>query len=200
MFLLSHLFMTTRKTIALTIWTFAGKVMSLLFNTLSRFVISFLPRSKHLIILWLQSAYAMILESKKRKSVSAFLLSLSICHEVMGLYALILAFWILSFKPAFSLSSFTFNMRVFSFSSLSAITEVSSVYLRLLIFLLAILIPAYDSSSLAFHWMYSAYTLNKQEDNIQPYCIPFWILNQSVVLCLVLTIASWLTHKFLRDR
>ena len=105
MFLLSHLFMTTRKTIALTIWTFAGKVMSLLFNTLSRFVISFLPRSKHLIILWLQSAYAMILESKKRKSVSAFLLSLSICHEVMGLYALILAFWILSFKSAFSLSS-----------------------------------------------------------------------------------------------
>ena len=66
---LSHLYMTTGKTIALTIWTFVGKVMSLLFNTLSRFAIAFLPRSNHLLISWLQSPSAVILEPKKRKSV-----------------------------------------------------------------------------------------------------------------------------------
>ena len=78
----------------------------------------------------------------------------SICHEVMGRDAMILVFWMLSFKAAFSLSSFTFIRRLFSFSSLSAIRVVSSAYLRLLIFLPAILIPACDSSRLAFHMMY----------------------------------------------
>ena len=79
----------------------------------------------------------------------------------------------LNFKPAFSLSSFTFIKKLFSFSSLSAIKEVSSANLRSLIFLQAILIPAYDSSSLAFHMMYSAYKLNMQGDNIQPWRTPF---------------------------
>ena len=74
----------------------------------------------------------------------------------------------LSFKPAFTLSSFTFIKRLFSSFLLSAIRVLSSAYLRLFIFLLAILIPAYDSSSLAFHIMYSAYKLNKQSDRVQP--------------------------------
>ena len=81
---LSHPYMTTGKTIALTIWTFVGKVMSLLFNTLSRFVIAFLPRSKHPLISWLQSPSTVILEPKKIKSVTVFTVSPSICHEVMG--------------------------------------------------------------------------------------------------------------------
>ena len=82
---LSHPYMTTRKTIALTRWTFVGKVMSLLFNMLSRLVIDFLPKSKHLLISWLQSPSAMILEPKKIKSVTVSIVSPSICHEVMGL-------------------------------------------------------------------------------------------------------------------
>ena len=104
----------------------------------------------------------------------------------MGPDAMILVFWMLSFKPTFSLSSFTFIRRLFSSSSLSAIRVVSSAFLRLLIFLLAILIPAYASSSPAFLMMYSACKLNKQGDNIQPWRTPFPIWNQSVVPCLVL--------------
>ena len=78
------------KTIALTRWTFVGKVMALLFNMLSRFVIAFLPRRKHLLISWLQSPSAVILEPKKIKSVTVSIVSLSICHGVMGLDAMIL--------------------------------------------------------------------------------------------------------------
>ena len=102
---------------------------------------------------------------------------------------MLLVFWMLSFKPTFSLSSFTFIKRLFS-SSLSAVRVVSSAYLRLLIFLQAILILACASSNLAFHMMYSSYNLNKQGDNIQPWHTPFPIWNQSVVPCLVLTVAS----------
>ena len=91
-----------------------------------------------------------------------------------------------------------FIERVFSSSSLSAIRVMSSAYLRLLIFLLAILLPAWALSSLAFHMMYSAYKLNKQGDNIQPWCTPFPILNLSIVLYLVLTVASWPAYQFLR--
>ena len=100
---LSQPYMTIGKTIALTRWTFVGKVMSLLFNMLSRLVIAFLPRSKHLLISWLQSPSEVILESKKRKSVTPFI---SIFHEVMGPDDMILVFWMLNFKPAFSLTSF----------------------------------------------------------------------------------------------
>ena len=99
----SHPYMTTGKTIALTRWTFAGKVMSLLFNMLSRFVIAFLPRSKGLLISWLQSLSTVILEPREIKSVS-FHFPPSICHEVMGPDATILVSWMLSSKPAFSLS------------------------------------------------------------------------------------------------
>ena len=135
--------------------TFVGKVKSLLFNMLSRFVIAFLPKSKHLLISWLQSPSAVILEPKKRKSVTASTFSPSICHEVMGLDAKILVFLMVSFKPAFSLSSFTLIKRFFSSSSLYAFRVVSSAYLRLLTFLSAILIPACDSFSLAYHMMCS---------------------------------------------
>jgi len=165
---LSHPYMTTGKTIALTRWTSAGKVMSLLFNALSRLVIAFLPRSKHLLISWLQSPSAVILEPPKIKSVTVSIVSPSIWHEVMGPDAMILVFWMLSFKPTFLLSSFPFIKGLFSSSSLSAIRMVSSADLRLLIFLLAILIPACASSSPTFWMMYSAYKLNKQGDNIQP--------------------------------
>ena len=89
---LSHRYMTTGKTIALTRWTFVSKVTSLLFNMLSSFVIAFLPRSKHLLISWLQSSFAVILESKKIKSVTVFIVSPSICHEVMGPDAMIFLF------------------------------------------------------------------------------------------------------------
>ena len=90
---LSFPYMTTGKTVALTRWTFFGEVMSLLFNTLSRFVITFLPRSKHLLILWLQSLSAVILEPKKIKSATVSSFSPSIYHEVMGLDAMILVFF-----------------------------------------------------------------------------------------------------------
>ena len=106
-------------------------------------------------------------------------------------------FWMLSFKPTFPLSSFTFIKRLFS-SSLSAIRVVSSAYLRLLIFLPAILIPACASSSPACLMMYSAYKLNKQGDNIQPWHTPFPIWNQSVVPCPILTAASWTAYRFLK--
>ena len=134
------------------------------------------------------------------KSVTVSALSPSICHEVMGLYAMILVFWMLSFKLAFSLSSLTLIKRLFSSSLLSAVRVVSSAYMRLLIFLPAILIPDCYSSSLAFLMMYSAYKLNKQGDNIQPWCISFTILNQSFVLCPVLTVASCPTNRLLRGQ
>ena len=116
----------------------------------------------------------------------------------MGLDAMIFIFWMLSFMPTFSLFSFTFIKRLFSSSSLSAIRVVLSAYLGLLIFLPAILIPAYASSSPAFLMMYSAYKLNKQGDNIQPWRTPFPIWNQSVVSCPVLTVASWPAYRFLK--
>ena len=98
---LSHPYMTTGKTIALTRWTFVDKVMSLLFNMLSRLVITFLQRSKHPLISWLQTPSAVILEPRKIKSDTVSTVSPSISHEVMGPDAMILVFWMLSFKPTF---------------------------------------------------------------------------------------------------
>ena len=178
-----------RKVIALTIQTFVGN-----FSMLSRFVIAFLPRDKRLLISWLQSPSAVILEPWKIKPATVSIVSPSICHEVMRLDAMILVFWMLSFNPTFSLS-FTFIKRLFSSSSLSAIRAVSSAYLRLLLFLPEILIPACGSSSPVFHMMYFAYRLNKQGDNIQPWHTPFPIWNLSVVPCLVLTVASWPAYR-----
>ena len=149
---LSHPYMTTGKTKALTRWTFVDKVMFLLFNMLSRFVIAFFPSSSRLLMSCLQSPSAVILEPQIIKSVTVSIVSWSICYEVMGPDAMIFIFWMLSFKPTFSLSSFTFIKRLFSSSLLSAIQVVSSAYLRLLIFLPAILIPACASSSPTFSW------------------------------------------------
>ena len=158
-----------------------SKVMSLLFNTLSRFVIAFLPRSNHLLILWLQSPSTVILESKKRKSVTVsppFPLYLPWSD---GAGCPVLAFLILSFKLALSLSSFTLIMRPFSSSLLYVIRVVSSTYLRLLIFLLPILIPTCNS----------AYRLKNES---REHChTPFSIWNQSVVPHKALTVASWPT-------
>ena len=104
-FIVQHLhpYMTTGKTIALTRWTFVGKVMSLLYNILSRLVITFLPRSKRLLNSWIQSPSTMILEPRKIKSDTVSTVSPSISHEVMGTDAMIFIFWMLSFKSTFSL-------------------------------------------------------------------------------------------------
>ena len=153
MVLLSDPYTNTGKTTASTRQTLVGKVMSLVFNMLSRLIITFFPRNKCLLISWLQSPSAVILEPKKIKSVTV---SPSIFHEMMGPDAMIFIFRMLSFKPAFSLSSFTFIKQLFSSSWLSVIRVVSSAYLKLLIFLLAISIPACASSSPAFLMMYSA--------------------------------------------
>ena len=174
--------------------------MSLLLNMLSRLDITFLPWSKRLLISWLQSPSAVILEAKKIKSATVSIVSpiywpwsgRTRCHD--------LSFLNVEFQVSFLLSSFTLIKRLFGSSSLSAIMVVSSASLKLLIFLLAILIPACASSSPEFLMMYSAYKLNKQGDNIQPWRTPFPIWNQSFVPCLVLTVASWPAYSFLRRR
>ena len=125
------------------------------------------------------------------------------CFHCFPIYLLwsdakIFGFWMLSFKPASSLSFFTFIKRLFSSSSLSAIRVVSSAYLRLWLFLPAILTPGHASSILAFCMMYSVYKLNKQGESIQPWRTPFPIWNQSVVPCPVPTIASWSACRFIR--
>ena len=154
--------MTTGKTIAFTKQTFVGKVMSLLFNMLSRLVMAFLPRSKRLLISCLQSPSAVILEPQKIQSVTFHCFPIYLPWSD-GTRHHDLHFWMLSFKPTFSLSSFTFIKRLFSSSSLSAVRVVSSAYLKLLIVLPAILSPAWASFSLAFHMMFSAYKLNEQD-------------------------------------
>ena len=112
------------------------------------------------------------------------------CHD--------LRFLNVSFKPTFSLSSFTFIKSLFSSSLLSAIRVVSSAYLTLLIFLLAILIPVCASQSPVFLVIYSAYKLNKHGDNIQPWHTPFPVWKQSVIPYQVLTVASWPAYRFLK--
>ena len=153
---LSHPYMTTGKTIALTRWTFIGKVMSLLFNMLSRLFIAFLPKIKRLLISWAQSPSAVILELKKIvcHCFHCFLIYLSWrdgtgCHD--------LSFLNVELKPAFSLSSFTFIKRLFSSSLLSAIRMVSSAYLRLLIVLPQSWFQNVLHPAQYFPLMYSAY-------------------------------------------
>ena len=163
---LSHLYMTTGKTIALTIWTFVSKVMSLLVNKLSRLVIAFLPRSTCHRISWLQSPSADFGAQENK---------VCLCFHCFPIYlpwsdgtgCQDLSFLMLSFKLAFSLCSFTFIKQLFkSSSSFFAVGVVSSSYLNLLIFLPEILILTLASSSPAFHMMYSEYKLNKQGDSI----------------------------------
>ena len=146
--------------------------MSLFYNMLSTLVITFLTRSKHLLISWLQSPSAMILEPKKIKSVTVSSVSPSICHEVMGLDAMILVLWMLSYKPAFSLSSFTHIKRLFS-SLLSAIRVVSSAYLRLLIFIPAILFQLVLHPAQCFSWCTLKRKLQSLNDCSPPAEVPF---------------------------
>ena len=156
--------MNTGKTRALTIQNFFSKILSLLFNMLSRFVLAFLPRTK---CLNLMAAVTICSDfgTPQNKICHCFLCFPIYLPWSYGIRCHGLFFWMLSFKPAFSLSFFAFIKRLFSSSSLSAIRVLSSAYLRLLIFLPTILIPACASSSLAFHMKYSAYKLNKQGDN-----------------------------------
>ena len=151
----SHIYMTTGKLIALTIWSFASKVVSLLFNMPSRFVIAFLSRSRHLLISWLQSSSTVILEPKKIKFVTVSTIPIHL-HEMMGLDVMILVIWMFSFKLAFHSPLSSSSRGSLDPLCFFAIRVVSSIYLRLLIFLPAILVPAYKSFSLAFHMMYSA--------------------------------------------
>ena len=184
------------KTIALTIWIFVSRVMSLIFNTLSRFAIAFLSRSKHLIS-WLQSPSAVILEPKNRKPVAISTFPSSTCQAGMGWDAVIFFFpQYLVLSQLFPLSSFTLIKRLFSSSALSAIRVVSSAYLRLLRFLLPILIPACKSSSPAFLMMCSTYGLNKQGDSRQPCHTHFSILTNQ--LFHTVCVSSWPTYRFLR--
>ena len=171
---------------------------------LFRFIKVFLPKRKHILISWWQSPCTVILEPEKIKSVTVSVVSPSVCHEMMGLDAMIFIFlfvcflfferWVLSQVFHSYLSLLSRDSLVLHFLPL----VVSSAYLRLLIFLLTILIPACASSSPAICMMHSAYKLNKQGDNIQPWCTPSPIWNQSIVSCPVLTVASWTANRFLR--
>ena len=144
------------------------------------FVTAFLPRSKHLLnFIAAGSQHQQWFWSPRKENATVSTFFPSICHEGMGLDAMILVFWMLSFKPTFSLCSYTFIKRLFSSSSLSAsrmviicISEVVDVSLP------TILIPACDSSAQHFAWC-TLHKLNKQSDNIQHWQTPFSVLNQS---------------------
>ena len=173
--------------------------MSFFFNMLSRFVIAFLPKSKCLLILWMQLLSTVILEPPKIKSFTAFTFS-SICHEVMGSDVMILVFLMLSYKSTFLFFSFTLIKSLFSFSSFSAIEVILLHIWGCWYFSWQFWFQLVSHPTMAFHMIYSAYKLNKQGDNIQPCLTPFPILNQSVFLCPIQTVASWPTHRFLRKQ
>ena len=150
----------------MTIWTFVGKVMSLLCNMLSRFVIAFLPRSKHLLISWVLLLSTVILESKKR-NLSLFPHFPFFCPESDGTGCHDLSLLNVEIQAIFLTLLFHLIKRLFSSSSFSANRVASSSYLRSLIFFPANLVPPCDSSSPAFLMIRSAYKLNKQGDNTQ---------------------------------
>ena len=160
---------------------------------------AFLPKCKCLFLLWLQLPSTVILEPKKIKSVPVSTVSPSVYHEAMQPDAMILVFWMSSFKNQLFHSPVSLSSR----GSLVPLCFLPLEWYHLHIwggwyFSWQSSVPAYDSSSLAFRMMYSAYTLNKQGDNIQPWHTPFLVLNQSIVACPVLTVASWPAYRFLR--
>ena len=148
------------------------------------------------------------------KSDTVSIFSLSICHEVMGLGAMIFIFWMLSFKSVLSLFFFTLINRDFSYSSLSVIKVVTkwlppkclnhwSGYSLLSVICISEVVdisPSNLDSSPAFHVIYYVYKLNSQSDHIQPWHTPFPIWNQFIVPCPILTVASWPTYTFLRTQ
>ena len=189
-------YMTTGKNIALTRWIFVGKVMSLLCNMLSRLVIVFFSKEQGSFNFMAAVTTCSDFGIPKNKVCHCFLCFSIYWHEVMGLHAMIIVFWMLSFKPTFSLSSFTFIKRLFS-SLLSAVRMVSYAYKVIDIS------PGNLDSCFCFMqpdicMMYSTYKLNKQGDNIQPWYTPFPIWNQSVVPCSILTAASWPAYRCLK--
>jgi len=189
--------MTSGKTIALTTWTFVGKVMSVLFNILSRLVIAFLARSKCLLISWLLSIRSDFWSPPKNEVCYCFHCFPTYLQWSGGTRCHDLHF--LNFD--FETNVFTVlchSHQEFSFSLLSSIRLVTYAYLRLLIFLLVNLIPACASSSLKFHMLYSAYKLNKQGDNILPWHTPFLIWTRFFFSFWVLTVASWPAYRCLR--
>ena len=170
---------------------------------LSRLVIAFLPRSKCLLISCLQSLLAVIWGLKKINSVTVYIVSPSICHEVMVPDAMIFIFWKLSFKPAFFTLLFHFHQDalqfLLAFCNQAETQKQDGICIsEVLILLPAILIPACVSSNLAFCMMYCAYRLIKLGDNIHPWTTPFPIWNQSIVPCPVITVVYWPAYRFLR--
>ena len=199
--------MITVKTIALTIRTFVGQVMSLIFNTLSRFVIAFLPRSKCLLTSWLPSPSSDFGAQENEICHCFHFFPIHLpwsdgtgCHDLSFLNA--------EFQASFFHFPLSPSLRGSVVSLHFVIRVISSAYLRLLILLPAILIPACDSSSLAFHMIHSAYKLKKQGDNIQPWHTPFLILKQvlgspksslrltiSQCVCSVVSVSLWPHHR-----
>ena len=173
--------------------------MSLLFNMVSRFIIAFFPKEQASFNFTAAVTTCGDVGASPKKSLPLFphLFAMKWWDQMPRM---ILVFWMLSFKPAFSLSSFTSIMRLFSTSLLSAIRVVSSAYLKLLTLLLEILIPVCFLSSLAFCVMYHACKLNNHGDNIQPWCTPFPIWNLSFVPCPVLTVPLDLHTDFSGSR
>ena len=195
---LSHPYMTTGKTIALTRQNFVGKVMSLLFNMLSRMVIDFLPRSKRLLISWLQSPSTVILEYKKIKSVTVSIVSSSIYNEGMRPDAMIFVFWMLHFKLVFFFTLFFHFYQealqfLFTFCHKGGVICISEVI---------DISPRNFDSSLCFTQpgiLHDALCIGVKLAGWQcTHCSPFPILNQLIVSCLVLTVATWPTYRFLR--
>ena len=195
---LSHPYMTTGKIIALTKWPLVRKLMSLRLNILSRFVIASLPRSKRLLNLWLQSPSAVIWEPKK---------IVCYCFHCFPIYLL----WSnetgcqdLSFLKCWVLSQFFFHSSSLSSKQSLVIFTFCHKGDVICMFEVIDISPGYlDSSllfSLAFHMIYFAYKLNKQGDDIQPWPTPFPILNQSILPCPVLAVASWPVYRFVRSQ
>ena len=162
---------------------------------MSSWVIAFPPRGKCLLILWLQ-LLSMVIWSP-RKCNHCFHCFPIYLPRVMGLDAMILVFWMFSFKPVLH-SPLSPSSKDSLVPLLFLPLEWCHLHIRLLMFVPAVLIPACESTSPTFHMMYSAYKLNKQGDYIQPWCTPFPILNQSIIQCPFLTVASWAAYRFLR--
>ena len=185
--------MTTGKTTALTVQTFVYKVMCLIVNTLSRFVMAFFPRSMCLLISGLQPYSTVIVESKKRKSVPTCSLPYlpwsdwAGCHDLSFLNVEFqISFFTLLFHP--HQEAFLFLLIFCHCNGIICISEVVDISPGNL--------DSCDSSSSAFLMTYSVYKLNKQGDNVQPCLTTFPILNKSVFPCKALTVVSWSTYRF----
>ena len=196
---LSEPYVISGKTTPLTTWTFVGRVMSLLFSTLSRFAMAFLPRSN---VFYSMAAVTIRNDlGAQEEEICHYFHTLAFCLPCSsGAGCHDLSFLIFILRLSLSLSSFSLIKRLFSSSSLSALRVVSSAHLRLLMPLPPMWISACHSSTPAFLMMCSVQGLNNQGDSRRPRRTPFSTLNQSVVPYRVLTVASWPTYRFLRSQ